>query len=184
MLPYFIWQRGYGVCDRQCWVLCELALQLGYDTRIVWLINPENGLSPHTICEIRKPGFSAVADPYKNIYLPDMDIATLANNLELLKKIWPEQPLWWTAIRGAKLMIPASAQDYCPRNQQLYKIIHKTLGVKCPRFGADPKVRMEYFDSLVDDSEKKYNSFPRGLYGYPLVCFRNLLVLKQKSKKE
>jgi len=49
--PYTIWQSKKGKCDQQSWVLCELAYQLGYETQIVYLRDPNTLISPHTICE-------------------------------------------------------------------------------------------------------------------------------------
>lgn len=50
--PALVWARRYGLCDRMSWLFAEFAYQMGLDTRIVYLMNPDTKVSPHTICEI------------------------------------------------------------------------------------------------------------------------------------
>ena len=50
--PLDIWHRGYGLCDRQSWVLSELAYQFGADAYIIYFIEEDTGVSRHTICQI------------------------------------------------------------------------------------------------------------------------------------
>jgi hypothetical protein len=182
ILPFFIWKRGYGVCDRQSWVLAELAYQLGYETRIIWLMNPETGISPHTICEIRKKDFSAIADPLNNIYIPNCTIESFAVNRVLLQQIWGDKPLWIKSLATAHLMINSYAQDYCPRNQILYQALYKKLGKACPRFGADPVFRKQLFDALYLKPIKKEINFKVGFYSFSIVSLRQQMVRDNKKR--
>ena len=176
VLPYTIWQKRKGLCDKQCWVLAELAYQLGYETRIIWLMDPVSHSSPHTICEIRKHDFTAIADPFSNISLPGYTIFSLAGNEKLLKEIWPEKEIWRRSVNECLLMIPAAGQDYCLRNQLLYSKLRQLLGDKCPRFGTDPKTRKLQFEKLqVNKAFLNNPKYRKGLYSYPLVSLRKLL---------
>jgi hypothetical protein len=48
--PYKTWALKKGSATHQAWVLCKLAYQSGYETQIVYLMNPKTGVSLHKIC--------------------------------------------------------------------------------------------------------------------------------------
>lgn len=147
--PYQIWQRGFGVCDRQAWVLCELAYQAGWETQIVYLRDPETKASPHTICELRKPGrLVYFADPFENLLFPQKSVEDVATNENLLQTLWPDNPERGTALQDSVFWTPSYPQDYCPRNQKLYKILQKSLKKRCPRFGVPPDARLMTYKQL------------------------------------
>jgi len=155
--PYNIWHLKKGLCDRQAWVLCELAYQLGFETQIVYLWNREKESSPHTICEIRQGSKVWTADPFSGKLLEQISIAKLAVSPELKKQFWPkrldrhepaEHPLFW---------LPAYPQDYCPKNQILQQKLKLILGKDCPRFGLPPGQRMQLYLSLTTPKDRKFN---------------------------
>ena len=148
--PFAVWYFKKGLCDRQAWVLCELAYQAGYETQIIYLMDPGSNVSPHTICEIRKDDKKWLADPFSNILLCDTSLADLDSNDALKEKIWPNRKRWQQAVHDAIYWTPSYPQDYCPRNQQLQKSLKSVLKNNTPRFGEDPELRRQRFMSLVD----------------------------------
>ncbi len=148
--PVNIWNRGHGYCDRQAWVLSEIAYQQGWETTVIYLRDCGNLISPHTICELRRGGGEVwVADPYSKVILRDHSIQSISKNPDLLKKIWPDNENWHDAIKCFIAWIPAYPQDYSMRNQILYKYLKDRLGIKTPRFGVDPSARLNYYRSLI-----------------------------------
>ena len=79
--PYRIWLFRQGLCDRQAWVVGELAYQAGFEYGIVYFRKPEDlNVSPHTICEVRNANRQAwTLDPMMNVYLPETGIPRLAS---------------------------------------------------------------------------------------------------------
>ncbi len=152
--PYTIWTIKKGLCDRQAWVLCELAYQLGYETQIVWLMNV-NKISPHTICEIRKKDQTWVVDPFSNIVLKNTSIADIAFNPLKAKAVWPLRKDWQKAIENAIYCQPSFPQDYCLKNQLLQKKIKSVLKENSPRFGEPPIDRSTNYFLLKNQQDKK-----------------------------
>ena len=146
--PFEIWRRGYGVCDRQAWVMSELAYQCGWEHQIVYLFNPKTKVSPHTICEIRKEGIVHLSDPFHNVFLEQASVASISKSESTLLKIWPDHPNYREAIKGSRFWTPSFPQDYRIHNQQLYIELKKVLGDRCPRFGIDPDLRMATYRNL------------------------------------
>jgi hypothetical protein len=145
--PTGIWVRKFGLCDRQSWLFAELAYQAGFETQIIYLVNPDNGQSPHTICEVlikddKGKVTRSVADPLSKVLLEGKSVADLANDKELMKKIWPDKKEWWVSLPNSIFWTPSYPQDYCIKNQLLYKRMHAELGSVCPRFGESPMQRM------------------------------------------
>jgi len=165
--PTGIWVRQFGLCDRQSWLLAELAYQAGYETQLIYLINPKTGISPHTICEILAKDDNKViyftADPYSKILLEKVSVEELSQNRKLMTRIWPKKPNWWSALAQSLFWTPSYPQDYCVKNQILYKILKKKLGKRCPRFGEDPKTRLLKYQKLTNGNKK----FKMGLWYYP-----------------
>lgn len=150
--PYNIWQRGYGVCDRQSWVLCEIAYQKGYETQIVYLMNPETGESPHTICELRRKNEVWFADPLGGVLL-GQSVESVVEDDSLLRKFWSEKPEWLEGIKHCRFWIPSYPQDYCARIK--YQ--------KEPRLGEDPFLRGERYLDIGGTLK-----FPISYWFYPL----------------
>ena len=138
--PIDIWNRGYGVCDRQSWVLCELAYQLGAEVYIVYFINPETGISPHTICEIVYEGENYVVDPLYGKFLKGTRLSDVTD--EKLKKIWTKYPALEGCLEKAKVLSPSMPFDYALRQQALNKLFKKYIPKDdLIHFGEEPQAR-------------------------------------------
>lgn len=147
--PYEMWRRGWGVCDRQAWVVAELAYQLGWDGQVVYLRDQKTGVSPHTVCELRHwEGGVWLADPFTKNLLPKTSVADLAVDKKRLLEVWPKREDFRLAIHGSILWTPSYPQDYCPRNQRLHARLKELLGERCPRFGEDPIDRIRRYHAL------------------------------------
>lgn len=181
--PYNILKRGFGVCDRQCSVFCELAYQLGFETSIIFLIVPETGVSPHTICEIRSGKKVWIVDAANAFLLENVSLTSLISNSQLTAEKWPDIP--HSSFESAFVMIPSYPQDYCIRNQLLYLRINRIFKEACPRFGADPKNRQSLYTSLLsenyDVSGGKHWRY--GFFGNRLMALKSEMALKSSLKK-
>lgn len=162
--PYTIWHLKKGVCDRQAWVLCELVYQLGYETQIVYLRDPNTLESPHTICELRKGGKVWLADPFSDKLLSNTSVADLAANPDLIIATWPNEKDWQQAVKKSAYWLPSYPQDYCPRNQVLHSKIEPILFDNCPRFGESPMHRLKKYFSLTLEKDR---CFPYDFWFYP-----------------
>ena len=166
--PYYTWQSGHGLCDRQAWVLCELAWQLGYECEVVYLTDPETGKSPHTICEIRRaPDRVWLADPYLGFLLPNVTAEMLADNADLMEQVWPDKPELHKAMQHCVRLTPAYPQSYCPRDQRLARRLCDALGDRAPRFGEDPVERLQRYEALMQAGPGPAPRFPITLWQYP-----------------
>jgi len=181
--PYTIWHLRKGVCDRQAWVLCELAYQFGYEAQIVYLRNPKTLISPHTICEIRRGNKKWVADPYSDKLLPNVSVADLATHPELAASTWPGKEVFQEAIKKSAYWLPAYPQDYCQRNQLLWHKVQDILGENCPRFGQSPAERLQKYMSLTGQKDR---SFPYQFWFYPFRLLRSqvLMVMNRKEREQ
>lgn len=181
--PYNILKRGFGVCDRQCSVFCELAYQIGFETSIIFLIVPETGISPHTICEIRSGKKVWIVDAANAFLLENVSLTSLISNRQLTSEKWPDIP--HSSFESAFVMIPSYPQDYCIRNQLLYLRVNRIFKETCPRFGADPKNRQSFYTSLLsenyDISVEKHWKY--GFFGNRLVALKDEMALKKFPKK-
>jgi len=170
--PYQIWQQRYGLCDRQAWLLGELAYQLGYEVQIVYLIDPEadpqSGSSPHTVCEIRsQAGDVWLADPYLRVLLPGTSTQALAADAELMESTWPGRTQLHRSMEHCILFTPSYPQDYCLRNQRLAQRLREVLGPRCPRFGEDPRRRGRRYLGLHEQATGREMPFLMLLWHYP-----------------
>jgi len=163
--PYTIWRSKKGKCDQQSWLFCELAYQLGYETQIVYLRDPETLISPHTICELRKNTHVWVADPYLNKLISDKSVADIADSANLSKAIWPNRKNCRDAVKKSAYWLPSYPQDYCPRNRVLRSKLEKILGDNCPRFGESPVQRRKRYLNLISEKDRR---FPYRLWFYPI----------------
>jgi hypothetical protein len=177
--PYRIWKVGVGVCDRQAWLLCELAYQRGWETQVIYLMDPQINDSPHTVCELRKGGQVWLADPFKRVLLERTSIDDVVENPELIRKTWANEQLE-RAFQWCILWTPSYPQSYCPRNQVLYSILKACLKDRCPRFGEDPKRRMETYVRLRAATERKLH-FEMRLWDYPLRLLKAEINLQTAS---
>jgi len=165
--PYEIWRRRWGVCDRQSWVLCELAYQRGWQTQVVYLIDAK-GVSPHTVCELRRPGGEVwFADPFRKVLLPEMSVDAVAADDKTLLEIWPDRPDFRAAIQGSIFRTPSYPQDYCGRNQRLHERLVAILGNRCPRFGEDPARRMRRYSDIRSKQAPGKKEFRMDVWFYP-----------------
>ncbi|MBS3763324.1 MAG: hypothetical protein KGZ25_08490 [Planctomycetes bacterium] len=180
--PLRIWQGRTGLCDRQAWVFCELAYQKGWETQIVYLRDPESGVSHHTIAEVRKDHRVYTVDPYKNRLVEGYSVRMLASRPELIKKNWPESQKFWPEFKNAILWTPAYPQDYAPRNQRLQQILRKEFGEACPRFGEDPEQRLRKYQSLRKHHEVTNKRFPMRLWFYPFRLLRAEMMRNQRKQ--
>lgn len=159
--PYRIWQTGRGFCDRQAWVLAELAYQRGSDAKIVYLYDPGTDVSPHTIVQLRTNGRATAADPFSERALYGASVAELAANATLAQSLWPGNRRFQRAITAARLWVPSYPQDYARRNQSLSGRLSSCLGVTSPRFGEDPLHRLAAIPAETE-------ALPLGLWHYPI----------------
>ena len=170
--PVRIWQRGHGVCDRQVWVLCELAYQAGWETQVVYLQDPKTNVSPHTVGELVRDGSVCIVDPFFRKMLPDTSIEQLADDADLLNATWPGRADVREAIHGCRFWTPSFPQDYCPRNQRLQRRLAILLKDRCPRFGVEPAERLNLYRKLRKPATGKRNRFPMELWPYPFRLLR------------
>ncbi|HET7295191.1 MAG TPA: hypothetical protein VFM88_22425 [Vicinamibacteria bacterium] len=159
--PYRIWQTGRGFCDRQAWVLAELAYQRGSDSKIVYLYDPGTDVSPHTIAQIRTRGRPTAADPFTERALYGVSVFDVATSPGLAQALWPGNRRFQRAIGAAKLWVPSYPQDYARRNQVLSERLTACLGAASPRFGEDPNRRMSVLPAETE-------GLPLGLWHYPV----------------
>jgi hypothetical protein len=169
--PYNIWHNGWGLCDRSAWVFCEVAYQAGWSTQIVYLVDPKTGISPHTICEVRrKDGKIDFVDTHCRILLPGRSVESVAGDAKLLETLWPKHPKLKDAMQACRFWTPSYPQDYCVRNQQLYTRLARVLGERCPRFGEDPYQRRWAYRKLRDANAER--RFKLDLWHLPPVRLR------------
>lgn len=178
--PREIWRRGWGACDRQVWALCELAYQGGWETQIVYLTDPKTAVSPHTVCELRRPGGEVwFADPFRKVLLARTSIDELAADEKQLLKIWPDRADFRAAIQGSIFWTPSYPQDYRRRNQLLHERLAGMLGGRCPRFGAEPAGRMLHYKSFRGKTPSGRTPFKMDLWFYPFRLLRHYMAFEK-----
>ncbi len=159
--PYRVWQGGGGLCDRQAWVLGELSYQLDARPVIVYLRYPVTLESPHTVAQIRMGGRVFTSDPFTDLLLTDVSIASLRRDAAPARAAWPDHQEWATAFTDSQLWAPVYPQDYCVRNQRLAARLRPLLGADTPRFGESPAARVSLDATAAEDQ-------PIALWHYPL----------------
>ena len=148
--PIDIWQRKYGVCDRQSWVMCELAYQLGAEVFIIYFMNPETGISHHTICEIIYQGEKYIVDPLYGKFLKGVHLRDI--NDQRLKEIWPDHPELFGGLEKAKILSPSMPFDYSLRQQSLAAFLKNHLPKdQLMRFGEEPRKRATNWPFMEGD---------------------------------
>lgn len=159
--PMHIWQRGFGVCDRQAWVFCEIAYQLGANTSVIYLMDPEKGVSPHTICEIEYEGTHYIIDTLYDKFLPEKTFADLTD--AVIREVWNDRPELFDTFKKAVRQIPSMPTDYSERNQRLSARLGKSI-----RFGEPPQNRYHFWKGVSPNMDTRF-------WGYPI---RLLKVMK------
>jgi hypothetical protein len=173
--PMEVWRRGRGACDRQSWLLCALAYQLGCEGVLILLKDPETGVSPHTICELMTPdGRVYLADPYMEKLLPDTSLEALAGDAARLEALWPRRPDYRKALLHSRRVLPFHPQDFAPRNQALYRALYRDLREGAPRFGAEPLLRSERYSALLQ-SRYGIKGAEIHIWAYPFGVLRAAL---------
>lgn len=137
--PIHIWQRGYGVCDRQSWVLAEIAYQGGADSYIIYFIDNETGLSQHTISEIDYNDETYIVDPLYGKFLKGKKFSDLSS--KDIEEIWSDHPELFGDHEKAIIYSPIMAQDYTARFSVLGNLLKEVLGEQAPRVGENPTER-------------------------------------------
>ncbi len=180
--PKGIWDRKYGVCDRQALLVSELAYQAGYETAIVWFRNPKTGVSPHTICEVRTKDNSKVwsIDSFYKTMLPK-SLHNIDLNLDLKKEMWPKRIDYYDCLTQSEFMIPSYPQDCCPKNQLLYSCLSEKLKNKTPVFGVSPRERGNKYKRNLDTERGVNNKIKFGIYGYLFMTLNRELKLRRNK---
>lgn len=178
--PYTVWKYGRGLCDRQAWVLCELAYQLGFETQIVYLRDPDTLISPHTIAEIRKGNMVWTADPYAGGLFEAVSAREIAEDPGLAASVWPGRESWRKAAAAPAFWLPAYPQDYCERNQVLQDKVRTILGGDAPRFGEPPSMRLENYLHLAGGES---GGFPYGFWFWPVRLLSYQMIRKHAEEE-
>lgn len=144
LLSSDIWNRGYGDSSEICRLLCGLVWQAGYSVQIVSFFDV-SGNPVHRLCEFRKDNEVAVADPRFNKIWHGFSIKYLMGNpiRRGESDIWPESLI--TSIKHRLYELPAEFQDYRVLNQKLVVQLEKFDIKDMPRFGEDPRKRIESY---------------------------------------
>ncbi|MCH2205992.1 MAG: hypothetical protein MK132_09015 [Lentisphaerales bacterium] len=138
--PIQIWRRGFGLCDRQSWVMCELAYQAGAEAYIIYFRDPETLVSHHTICEVNYKGKSYVIDPLYGKFIEGRKFSDLKD--KEIESIWKEYPRLHNDHHKAVTFIPIMAHDFTPRVQAFGELCLQVLKQKAPRIGEAPEQRL------------------------------------------
>jgi hypothetical protein len=168
--PMQIWNRGFGVCDRQSWVLCELAYQAGANVYVIYFRDPKTAVSHHTICEVKYKGRNYIIDPLYGHFIEDRKFSELAD--QEVEEIWKDYPNLHDDHKKATTWVPIMGHDYTVRMQELGKLFKETLGDESPRFGEDPLTRAK----SRGFSEKEDFQY----WDYPLRLLVSLMKAKEK----
>ena len=166
--PLHIWQRGFGACDRQSWVLCELAYQLGANASIVYLRNPETLVSPHTICEIVYRDKHYIIDVLNKKFLPNTKFIDLSS--QKIKEIWTEKPELHNTFEKYVRLIPSMPTDYAERNQRLTAYLGNLI-----RFGEPPQNRFHFWKELYPKEDTRF-------WGYAIKVLKNFELYQNEEK--
>lgn len=151
--PFHIWQRGFGACDRQAWVMCELVYQLGGKASVIYLRHPETKSSPHTICEVFYNKKHYLIDPLYQKFLPETKFSDLTP--EKIKEVWSEKPILHNTFEKAVRLIPSMPVDYTERNQRLNARLGKII-----KFGEPPQNRYHFWKSIYPDMDIRFWEYP------------------------
>ncbi|HCE46803.1 MAG TPA: hypothetical protein DET40_24925 [Lentisphaeria bacterium] len=146
-----ILQRGYGNTHEITRILAEALFQAGYEVMIVSIFDDSRNLI-HVVCEVRGKNQSAVIDTrFKKVWTGKV-FADLAQDPSLSSGTWPGD-----IAKSAKSHVyglPAEYQDYKVYNQNLQKALASSGIGGIPRFGDDPRRRIEEYLKHFGPNEK------------------------------
>lgn len=165
--PFHIWQRGFGAADRQCWVLCELAYQIGARTSVIYLKDPKTQLSPLTICELVYKNRHYIIDIQNRKFLPDTKITDLT--AEKIKEVWKEKPELHNTFENYTRFIPSMPIDYADRNQRLTVILGDLI-----RFGEPPQNRFYFWKEIYPQEETRF-------WGYAIKVLKDFELYNEEK---
>ena len=169
--PIDIWRRKYGVCDRQSWVMCELAYQLGAEVFIIYFIDPKTKKSHHTICEILYNGEKYIVDPLYGKFLKGTHLRDIGP--EKLKIIWDEYPGLYGGLKQARIYSPSMPFDYTMRQQAMSIFLQGvTPEEDVMRFGERPEKRINHWPYQKGDNIL-YWDFPIRMIGSSKIYIKN-----------
>ncbi|HBC87000.1 MAG TPA: hypothetical protein DCZ94_08610 [Lentisphaeria bacterium] len=158
-----ILQRGYGNTHEITRVLCEAAYQSGYDVMAVSIFDESKNLI-HVVCEIRGKDKSLVVDTrFKKIW-DNMTFAKLAEEPKLTSGTWPENIA--KSVKFHIYNLPAEFQDYKVYNQNLQQALSTRKIDGIPRFGEDPRTRIEKYLKYFGPDQKPLVTYWR----YPFIA--------------
>lgn len=114
---YDIVRRGFGSCDQSAHVFATLAHYAGYEVRLA-LLRKRNGVSPHTVAEMRLADRWIMVDPWLGVMLRDaggklLSVADFASRPELLREFEYANSRWLTTgdFRRATVLRTFPYQD-------------------------------------------------------------------------
>ena len=171
--PMQIWQRGFGLCDRQSWVMCEMAYQAGAEVYIIYFRDPETLISHHTICEVYFKGKSYVIDPLYNKFIEDTKFSDLSS--QEIAEIWKGYPILHDDHKKAVMFSPIMVHDFAPRINQFGDLCRQILGSLSPRIGETPNIRMAKRPAIENEDYR--------LWDYPLRLLASTPAYKSELTK-
>ncbi|MFH1738982.1 MAG: hypothetical protein ABIH23_08220 [bacterium] len=145
--PGLILERGFGVCDRLCWVMLCIARQKGIRGFMVHLVDPETGKSPHTICQIFPDGLPVLCDPLLGIVFrgedgKPIDLYRARNDLASIRKYPPYADSLGNCIKHAFVRWwPIEANTSFPRMKYLQEHADRLPLAPCLFQDVDEEIR-------------------------------------------
>jgi len=150
--PEDILVRGYGSCDQACWALVALAEQMGLAGMIIFLRDPESGLSPHTIAALHIEDRWLLFDPFAAIRFVDnrgrdLNLGAALRNPRLWRQhltgnlgLFEPDHLPWACF-----LVYTEARGCLPR----WSVFEQALGISSPRLWFNPLKRVADFRRYV-----------------------------------
>lgn len=166
--PFHIWQRGFGGGDRQSWVMCELAYQLGGNASIIYLRDPITKVSPHTICEVIFNKKHYIIDVMNKKLLANTKFTDLTP--EKIKQVWSEKLELHNAFENSVRLIPSMPIDYTERNQRLNARLGKLI-----KFAEPPQNRYHFWKGLYPKMDIRF-------WDYSIRILKNTKFYKNAEK--
>lgn len=157
-------RRGYGSCDQQAHVLAVLYWSAGYPTRLRMLRN-DQGISPHTLTEVRVRGRWVMVDPSFRILF--RDVQGYLMTVEELAKF----PEWLEAYRaqGASLTVADFQRGtffttfpYLPWGAAVKKSMTRLFSAPPPYHEAPQSSSGEH-EPLPSSAVRSWPRLPRGI---------------------
>ena len=124
---------------------------------VIYLIDKETGVSPHTICEIIYKNQHFLVDPLYGKFLPGTHLRDLTQ--AKIKNIWPQNPEIHHAFEKAIIQIPSMPHDYTGRFNKLGQQLKNEIGSNTLRIGESPKQRALKWPTQKGD-DVRYWEYP------------------------